>query len=741
MYVQAVKEAFPLAKVRVFVKNDDATEDDPLRQMGVVFHSVWHFSPWLRTPMLVLQGLGAGLWERPACVVATHLHFLPPLVWLKWLRRVPVGGVLHGIEAWALQGGARVWALKNASHLLAVSRHTRQVVIDAYGLDPAKVSVVPNTFDTERFTPGPKPEHLLRRYGLRPENRVLLTVSRLALTERYKGHRQVLQALGTVRERFPEVRYLIVGTGDDLPPLRETVAALNLQGQVILAGHVAGEELADHYRLCDVFVMPSSREGFGIVFLEAMACGKPVVAGNVDGSVDALDDGRLGRLVNPDHPSGIAEAICQILAPEQPDALWNDPVALHAAVVAQFGYPRVSRLLAHDLALLLGRGGLSRHGMAPAATGAQRGPRRIVVLTQYTSPYQVEFFNAMAAGGGCQLLVIYLTSEDRARQWATPHISHEHLILSETPRSRKEALAALLEADLTVFNYYTDWFALRTIRQRSRNGQPWVFWGERPGFLQTGMLGVLARWLLLKPLHQHPVPIWGVGRFGVEGYQREFGHDRRYENIPYFSNLERFTCIERSSAAPRAFLYSGTLTHRKGADVLATAFARVAARHSEARLFLLGAGEMEADMKERLRACAHQVTWLGFQPWEKLPECYAQGSVFCFPSRYDGWGLALVEALASGMPSIGTSRTGSAVEFLSDGTAGWIVEPGSARHLEEAMEAALAMPGERFGQMQQAARAKVGENGLQEGVERFLRAAAAAVDQQNSPAAAAALLK
>ncbi len=726
VYVQAIREAHPRAALRVFVKNDEPTADDPLQKMGVFFHSVATYPSWLRTLALVIWGLGFGLWERPVCAVTTHLHFLPVLCWLKWLRGVRVMTVLHGIEAWNLSGGARTQALRRADHLVAVSRHTRQVVIDSYGLDPSKVSVVPNTFDVDRFELGAKPEHLLRRYGLKADQPVLLTVSRLALTERYKGHRQVLAALEMVRRRFPDVCYLIVGTGDDLTSLRQAVEASGLQSNVILAGHVPGEELADHYRLCDAFVMPSSREGFGIVFLEAMACGKPVVAGNVDGSVDALDDGRLGRLVDPNAPGQIADAICETLAHEPKGALWHDPAALRAAVVAQFGYPRVSRLLADDLAPLMSGVGLEpqRRTVAGALpVGSGPATPRIVVLTQLTSPYQVEFFDALSASGDCKLEVIYLTSEDRARQWIAPSIAHDHVILSEAPNMRKHAMQALREADLAVFNYYTDWFTLRAIRERAASGRPWVFWGERPGFLQTGVLGVLARWFLLKPLHRHAAPIWGVGRFGVEGYQREFGHGRSYQNIPYFSNLERFLKIERAEESSRVFLYSGSLSHRKGVDLLAVAFARVATRFPQARLILVGAGELETQIRNVLVGCADRVSWLGFRPWEDLPKCYAQGTVFCFPSRYDGWGLALVEALSAGMPSIGTERAGASVEFLGDGRAGWLIDAGNVRDLEEAMETALTLPQEDFVRMQVAAREAVAQNGLKQGVQRFTNAA------------------
>ena len=723
VYVQAICEAYPWADIHVFVKNDEPSADDPLRRMGVRFYSMVEYPAVLRTLILVVTGLVMGLWQKPRCAVATHLHFLPALRMLHWLQGIKVMVVLHGIEAWNQHNGLRVRAMRAADHLMAVSHHTRQAAIDSYGIDPAKISVVPNTFDTGRFILGPKPEHLLQHYGLKADQPVLLTVSRLALSERYKGHRQVLIALETIRQQYPDVRYLIVGTGDDLTSLQDIVVARGLQDSVILAGHVPGEELPDYYRLCDAFVMPSSKEGFGIVFLEAMASGKPVVAGNLDGSVDALDEGRLGLLVDPNNSGEIAKAVCQVLSHQPEKALWYRPADLRSAVVEQFGYPRVSRLMAEDLAPLLGmEANLVGRGARQPADGSLQNAPRIVVLTQLTSPYQVEFFNALSADLGSHLEVIYLTSRDRRRQWKRLNIAHNHLILSESPHMRGNAMVAVRNADLVVFNYYTDWFTLKAIRERASLRRPWVFWGERPGFLQTGVIGTIARRFLLRPLHRHFVPIWAVGRFGMEGYQREFGQKRSYQNIPYFSNLRTFRLIKRLPAQERVFFYSGSLTQRKGVDLLARAFVKVATQHPTARLVIIGTGELEHEMRSLLSRCADRVTWLGFQPWEQLPDCYARGSIFCFPSRYDGWGLALVEALAAGMPAIGTDRSGASLEFLQDGKAGWLIEAGNESALVEAMNRALTMPETEFGAMQMAAREAVAHNGLQEGVRRFMEA-------------------
>ena len=105
----------------------------------------------------------------------------------------------------------------------------------------------------------------------------------------------------------------LVGEGNDSPRVRKLVRRLGLGKSVVMPGYVSDKGLVDYYNLCDCFVMPSKQEGFGIVFLEAVACGKPVIAGNRDGSRDALLNGKLGILVDPDDLKEIARAIIEIM--------------------------------------------------------------------------------------------------------------------------------------------------------------------------------------------------------------------------------------------------------------------------------------------------------------------------------------------------------------------------------------------------------------------------------------------
>src|SRR5262249_13068089 len=155
----------------------------------------------------------------------------------------------------------------------------------------------PNTV-TSGYTPRPRRDDLISRHGLMGR-RIILTVGRLAASERYKGHDRLIAALPGVLLRVPDIAYLIVGGGDDQSRLEHLASESGITDRVTFAGHVPDEELPDYFALAHVFAMPSTGEGFGIVFLEAAATGVQIIGGNRDGSVDALAEGRIGRLVDP----------------------------------------------------------------------------------------------------------------------------------------------------------------------------------------------------------------------------------------------------------------------------------------------------------------------------------------------------------------------------------------------------------------------------------------------------------
>jgi glycosyltransferase involved in cell wall biosynthesis len=317
--------------LRLFGKSDSA--------------GVWHDFPlWgpgassarLQTPRFAAGLLAACGSQRPDHVISAHLNFGPVAYVAKRLFGIPYTLSAYGIDVHEDLSASRQSALRNADTVIAASTWCRHRLLDIVKVDPVRICVLPQTIDEARFRTGQKAQHLMSRHKLEPHDRVVLTVARLDASEAYKGYDRVVRALPAVRAACGPVRYIIAGKGDDRARIEALAQKCGVADAVVFAGFVPDEELADYYRLADVFAMPSTGEGFGIVFLEAMACGTPVLAGNADGSVDAVDHGRLGHLVDPNDVGAIADGLIALLQHKGP-AWWFDQEALHGAVVARFG--------------------------------------------------------------------------------------------------------------------------------------------------------------------------------------------------------------------------------------------------------------------------------------------------------------------------------------------------------------------------------------------------------------------
>jgi phosphatidyl-myo-inositol dimannoside synthase len=245
-------------------------------------------------------------------IICGHLYMLP-LAWLVklWIK-APILLIIHGIEAWKPHSKLVSYCLRSVDAIVSVSQHTLDRFQVWAHLSGIQQFLLPNAIALEQYGHDQKNYELVCRYGLK-DKIVLMTLGRLDSYERYKGFDEVIDLLPQLSEVIPNLVYLIVGEGSDRERLEQKVRSLNLQEQVIFTGFIPEEKKAYHYRLADVYVMPSRGEGFGIVFLEAMACGIPVVASKSDGSREAVRNGSLGILVNPDDPDEIKSGILEAL--------------------------------------------------------------------------------------------------------------------------------------------------------------------------------------------------------------------------------------------------------------------------------------------------------------------------------------------------------------------------------------------------------------------------------------------
>ncbi len=356
----------------------------------------------------------------------------------------------------------------------------------------------------------------------------------------------------------------------------------------------------------------------------------------------------------------------------------------------------------------------------------------MVVVTHFPSPYQVELFDEIERQQPGRLEVMYLHRQSALRRWSQSSMHHRSRFLDLRWENLPEASEICAKAGVVIFNFYDDPRAVWLLKQRAQTHKPWCFWGERPGYINL-RLGRLRRLWMLGALHRCRAPIWGIGRMAVNGYREEFGAHRPYVNLPYFSNLDRFREIGRqrmdagAQGKERVILYSGALIHRKGVDMLARSFNRVAAEVPQGRLLVMGAGKWESAMRRKLTGCQDRVEFVGFRDWDSLPQVYARADVLCVPSRHDGWGLVVPEGLAAALPVISTTTTGAAMEFVETGVNGWLLSPGDEAGLHLAMREALTLPAGQLAAMSSAAMASVQNHRLAMGAARFLAAAEEAV--------------
>lgn len=250
-------------------------------------------------------------------VILSHINLLPVGYFIKKINpKVKLVLFTHGIEVWQPMVPRKKKMLQSCNSIFSVSNFTRQKMIELQHVDANKCFTLNNCLDpflpNKDFTQ--KPDGLLEKYGIAQSEMVLMTLTRLAETERHKNYDKVIAAIASLHKKnYKNLVYLIAGkyTEDEKQFILQLADANKVK--VILTGFIEDKDLPEYFALADMYIMPSKKEGFGITFIEAMYYGLPVIAGNADGSADALDNGNLGILVNPDSVEEIEQAIEKIL--------------------------------------------------------------------------------------------------------------------------------------------------------------------------------------------------------------------------------------------------------------------------------------------------------------------------------------------------------------------------------------------------------------------------------------------
>jgi phosphatidylinositol alpha-1,6-mannosyltransferase len=214
-----------------------------------------------------------------------------------------------------LSGNKRRDYLQQADKVVAVSSFTCDALTRDMALRSEKIELIQNGVDVDRFTPGPKDAGLIARHGLEGK-KIVLTLGRLVPR---KGADMAIRAMAPILKARADVHYLIVGDGELRSELQRIIEEEGVAHRATLVGKVSEQDLVKYFRLCDIFLMPNrtmpdgDTEGFGLVFREANACGKPVIGGRAGGVVEAVIDGESGFLVDGNSKQEIAEAVSSLL--------------------------------------------------------------------------------------------------------------------------------------------------------------------------------------------------------------------------------------------------------------------------------------------------------------------------------------------------------------------------------------------------------------------------------------------
>jgi phosphatidyl-myo-inositol dimannoside synthase len=249
----------------------------------------------------------------PQIVIAAHPHLAVPA---SLMQRISPGlkiiVMAHGIEVWSALSASRRRALQRANVVLAPSSYTAEKLSEVQGVAGENIRVVPWPVNPEFARMASEPAALPLPADF-PRGRIVLTVGRWMASERYKGADDLIRAVALLKAKYRDLHMVAVGGGDDVPRLTDLARSLGVADSVRFFFGLTRSQIAACYCRADIFALPSTGEGFGLVFLEAMAFARPVIGAASGGAPDLIQDGVNGTLVAPHDVPKLAEAIEALL--------------------------------------------------------------------------------------------------------------------------------------------------------------------------------------------------------------------------------------------------------------------------------------------------------------------------------------------------------------------------------------------------------------------------------------------
>lgn len=322
---------------------------------------------------------------------------------------------------------------------------------------------------------------------------------------------------------------------------------------------------------------------------------------------------------------------------------------------------------------------------------------KIVIYSIVPSPYQRDLFYALSRLPELDLQVYYLEKSVADSPWPEkPLQPYERVIAGTFVRwgsSRFHLnchLPNLSNTNIVVFNGYQNNITQWILRTQS-NKIPCIFWGEKMLGSTNGIKGKLQQ-VFANSLNKCTA-IAAIGTEAQKDYQQKYP-DKLIYNIPYYCNLAEFSANRpERPRTPVTIVFCGQMIARKGVDLLLKAFSQIVTNGLEAKLLLVGREaelpQMMSNLPQKVQDC---IEYAGFQAPEALPEFFRQADIFVLPSRYDGWGVVVNQALGAGLPIICSDAVGAAADLVEQGKNGWIFPSGDVDALYEALKKYVQNP-------------------------------------------------
>ncbi|NJN73121.1 MAG: glycosyltransferase family 4 protein [Limnothrix sp. RL_2_0] len=322
---------------------------------------------------------------------------------------------------------------------------------------------------------------------------------------------------------------------------------------------------------------------------------------------------------------------------------------------------------------------------------------RAIFYSIVPSPYQRDLFAAIAALPEVNLQVNYLEAAVDDSPWPQKSLrDYERVLPGADLRwgsSRFHVnwhLPDFSDTDVVVLNGYQS-FISQWILRTCADKVPCIFWGEKMVGAATGVKGQLQQ--SFADSLNNCQAIAAIGEKAVKDYSERYP-DKLVVPIPYYCTLKEFqTDIPERPRQPVRILFCGQMIKRKGVDLLLSAFARLVTAGFSTKLILVGREAELPEMMEQLPEAATQhIEYVGFQAPDDLPKFFQQADIFILPSRYDGWGVVVNQALGAGLPIVCSDAVGSAPDLVEAGQNGFIFPAGDEEKLFEALHFYLDDP-------------------------------------------------